>query len=176
MQNAGLKDNVKRNIKILIEAIKTASFLNDECIQKGKSESINKISFGAKGRDRVKPQHFIEWGRVGFVANKRTKTTKMNNNGTPMLMVGYALDHPSGTYRFYDPSKDSLIVSNSVKWSTFTPWKVTAVGETMGILKITPKSTKTESDNTNNDYETIKTETTNEAEVKTESTELLATP
>ena len=43
MQNSGLKDNVKRNIKILIEAIKTASFLNDECIQKGKSESINKI-------------------------------------------------------------------------------------------------------------------------------------
>ena len=43
MQNAGLKDNVKRNIKILIETIKTASFLNNECIQKGKSESINKI-------------------------------------------------------------------------------------------------------------------------------------
>ena len=100
----------------------------------------------------------------------------MNNNGTPMIMVGYALDHPSGTYQFYDPSKDSLIVSYSVQWSTCTQWKVTAVGETIGILKITPKSTNTENENTNNDYETIKMETTNEAEVKSESAELLATP
>ena len=45
-----------------------------------------------------------------------------------------------------------------------------------GNFENTPKSTHTENDNTNNDYETIKTDTTNEAEVKTESTELLATP
>ena len=43
MQNAVLKDSVKLSIKFLTEAIKTAGFLNDECIQKVKSESIHKI-------------------------------------------------------------------------------------------------------------------------------------
>ena len=135
MQNAGLKDNVKRNTKILVEAIKAACFLNDECVQKSKTESVNHIFFGVKGKDRVKPKHFIEWGRIGFVANKRTKTTKMNNNGTAMLMVGYALNHPSGTYRFYNPETNSIIISNSVKWSVFNPWESTAVGEAMNRVK-----------------------------------------
>ena len=53
MQNASLRDSVKRNKKISIEAIKTASYLNDECIQKEKEKIVNQIFFGEKYKDRV---------------------------------------------------------------------------------------------------------------------------
>ena len=35
---------------------------------------------------------------------------------TAMMMAGYALNHPSGMYEFYNPNTDSIIISNSVKW------------------------------------------------------------
>ena len=56
MQNAGLKRNVEKNKKILVEAIITACFLNDEFPHKGKSLSVNEIFFGDKGKRRVKPK------------------------------------------------------------------------------------------------------------------------
>ena len=135
MQNASLKNKVKMNKKIVIEAIKTASFLNDECPQKGKEISVNELFFGSKGKDRVKAKDFVEWGRIGFVANKRTKTKKANNRGTAMLMVGYALEHPSGTYRLYDPNNDSIVTSNSVTWTDFKPWQAASVDTAIGELK-----------------------------------------
>ena len=138
MQNAGLKPNVKKNKKIIVEAIKTACFLNEECPQKGKSLSVNEIFFGDKGKQRVKQKDFVEWGRIGFVANKRTKTAKMENRGTAMMFVGYALDHPSGTYKFYNPTTDAIIESNSVRWSDFKPWEATNLEDAIGKLKTTP--------------------------------------
>ncbi len=39
-----------------------------------------------------------------------------------MMFVGYALNHPSGTYEFYNPTNDSIVISNSVKWSNFIRW------------------------------------------------------
>ena len=144
MQNASLKNNVKMNKKIVIEAIKTASFLNDECPQKGKNISVNELFFGSKGKDRVKTKDFVEWGRIGFVANKRTKTKKVNNRGTAMLMVGYALEHPSGTYRFYDPNNDSIVTSDSVTWTDFQPWQAASVDTTIGQLKNNVKTPATE--------------------------------
>ena len=50
-------------------------------------------------------------------------------------MVGYALNHPSGTYRFYNPGADNIIITNSVKWSNFTPWEASAIGESLNNLK-----------------------------------------
>ena len=92
MQNASLKDNVKHNKMIIVEAICTASYLNDKCIQKGKKQTVNQIFFGNKAKDRVKMKHLIEWGRIEFTANIGTKAAKMEFNGTVMLFVGYALD------------------------------------------------------------------------------------
>ena len=135
MQNAGLKNKVKMNKKIIIEAIKTASFLNDECPQKGKAVSVNELFFGTAGKDRVKVKDFVEWGRIGFVANKRTRTKKSDVKGTAMMMVGYSLNHPSGTYRLYNPQNDTIIDSNSVTWSDFKPWQAANVDSTIGELK-----------------------------------------
>ena len=51
-----------------------------------------------------------------------------------MMMVGYALTHPSGTYEFYNPNTDSIIISNSVKWSVFNRWEATNVDSMSGKL------------------------------------------
>ena len=57
-------------------------------------------------------------GSYGFVANKRTKPSKMESKGTTMMFVGYALDYPSGTYKFYNPTTDAINKSNSVRWGS----------------------------------------------------------
>jgi len=134
---------VKRNKIILVEAIKTASFLYEEGPRKGKELSINELFFGVKGRERVKSKHFIEWGRIGFVSNKRTKTNKMVSRGTAMTMIGYAMDHPSGTYRFYNLTTDHVVVSNSVKWSDYKRWEATSVDSAIGNLLEEKKVTET---------------------------------
>jgi len=36
-----------------------------------------------------------------------------------MMMVGYALDSPSGTYRFHNPRTNAVVQSNSVTWKEF---------------------------------------------------------
>ena len=43
-----------------------------------------------------------------------------------MMMIGYALDHPSGMYHMYNPTTDSVVISNSVKWKDFNRWKVSS--------------------------------------------------
>ena len=69
MQNSWLKSKVTVNKKIIVEAIKTVIFLNDEWPQKGKTVRVNELFFGLKVKDRVKMHNFIEWGIIGFVAN-----------------------------------------------------------------------------------------------------------
>ena len=76
MQNAGLQNNVKINKKIIVEAIKIASFLNDERPQKDKTVLVNKFIFGSEGKDRAKMHYFIGWGRIMFVASKRVTPKK----------------------------------------------------------------------------------------------------
>ena len=122
MQNANLQDRVKCNTKILIHAISTAIFLSEEAPQKHTRLSSNDLFYGNDRKLRVKPHHFVEWGRIGFVSNKRSYVSKMKPRGVPMMFVGYALDHPSGTYKFYNPTTDSIITSDSVKWSAFIRW------------------------------------------------------
>ena len=150
MQNAGLKDEVKRRKKILIKAITMASYLVEECPQKGSVLSSNDLFFGTNQKNRVKLHHCIEWGRLGFVPDKRTHTKKMDSRGKPMMMVGYALDHPSGTYEFYKPSTNNIIVSNSVKWNDFSRWEVSGSDSAIGQL-LQEKSEVNESESDSDD-------------------------
>ena len=53
MQNAILRNEVHKNKFILIETIKTASYINNECAQKGKDKKVNALFFGSKHKDKV---------------------------------------------------------------------------------------------------------------------------
>lgn len=77
----------------------------------------------AGNKENIREEHIVPWGSVGMVlANK--KPTKFGTRGEPMLMIGYAMNHPSGTYRFYNPKTKSVVVSNNVKWTEWKRWEV----------------------------------------------------
>ena len=57
IHNASLKDKVKRNKKTIVEAIKIASYLNDECVQKRNSNTVNQIFFGES--TKIEPRQNI---------------------------------------------------------------------------------------------------------------------
>jgi len=102
MKNANLNVASQSNKIILMEAIKTAAFLYDECPKKNKLQSPNELWYGLDYKQRVKPQQYIQFGRIGLVTNKRTYVKKNENKAIVMMMVGYALDSHSGTYHFYN--------------------------------------------------------------------------
>ena len=66
----------------------------------------------------------------------------MASKGKSVMMVGYALVHPSGTCHFYNSEKDSTVTSNSVRWSDFWPWVVKSEDMLIGALH--EKSSDTE--------------------------------
>ena len=39
-----------------------------------------------------------------------------------MIIVGYAQNHPRGTYRLYNPAKQSVVTSRDIYWHDFTPY------------------------------------------------------
>ena len=88
MINAGLNKIARTNKTILIEAIKTAAFLYDECPQANETESHNIKWYMNDYKVRVKHEHYVQFGRIGFVANKRTYVKKNGTHGTAMTMVG----------------------------------------------------------------------------------------
>ena len=49
-----------------------------------------------------------------------------------MIFVGHSLDHPSETYKFYNPTTDDIIVSNVVRWSEFKAWEDENLEEAIG--------------------------------------------
>jgi len=51
--------------------------------------------------------------------NKHDYVKKNESSGVAIMMVGYALDSPSGTYRFYNPKTNAVVESNSVTWKEF---------------------------------------------------------
>jgi len=131
MVNAGLNKVARSNRTILMEAIKTASFLYDECPQANDESCPNEKWYSEEYKVRVKPEHYVQFGRIGFVANKRTHVKKNETRSNAMMMVGYALNSPSGTYRMYHPRTNLVIETNSVGWKDFTKGDT----ESVSILK-----------------------------------------
>ena len=123
MINAGLNEKARSNKTILMESIKMGSFLYDECPQADEDKSPNQKWYSDDYKVRVKSEHYIQFGRIGFVINKRTHVKKNETRGTAMMMVGYALNSPSGTYRMYNPKTNAIIETNSVGWKDFSKFE-----------------------------------------------------
>ena len=52
-----------------------------------------------------------------------------------MIFVECTLDYPSGIYKFYNPTTDAIVISNSVRWSDFKPQEATNLEEDIRNLK-----------------------------------------
>ena len=125
---------LKKTRKSYAKAIETATFLHEDHPKRYNRPNANDLFYGQNRKLRVKPKYFAQWGRIGFATHKRTHVTKMKTRGTAMMMVGYALNHPSGTYEFYNPNTDSIIISNFVKWSVLNRWEAANVDSMSGKL------------------------------------------
>jgi len=62
------------------------------------------------------------FGRIGVVTTKKSFKAKFKEKGTKMIIVGYAQNHPRGTYRLYNPAKQSVVTSRDIYWHDFTPY------------------------------------------------------
>ena len=63
----------------------------------------------------VKAADLVVWGRLGIVADKRIKK-KSSKKGHKCVFLGYADDHSSDCYRFYNPETQGIIASRDVRW------------------------------------------------------------
>lgn len=119
MYDAGFSKEFRQ--VIWAEAMQTASFLHDIFPNSGRKQSSYEIFFG-------KPcewfPYLIEYGRIGVTATKKKKK-KLEPPGTPMIMVGYALQHKPGSYRMYNPKTRKVVVCDNVTWSESKQWKAT---------------------------------------------------
>ena len=41
-----------------------------------------------------------------------------------MIITVYELKDPSGTYEIYKPKTDSVVMTNSIKWTDFNRWEL----------------------------------------------------
>ena len=59
---------------------------------------------------------------MGQVTVKSKIKGKQSERATSMILVGYAFVHPVGSYRFFNPKTERVVISDSVKWAEFKPW------------------------------------------------------
>jgi Reverse transcriptase (RNA-dependent DNA polymerase) len=73
------------------------------------------------------------FGEAGTVTIKsRTFQPKDKGRGVTCMMVGYSQEHPSGTYRMFDPLTKGIHITRDVTWlrrTFFHPTSVLEVGE-----------------------------------------------
>ena len=110
MVNANLTVN-SQNL-FWAESVACANYLEDLIIKGGRSEPALQVWTGEKVLKYYKT--LIEFGRIAIV-NKRNKFSgKMIEKGFPAIMVGYAPNHGTGTYRLYNPKTNRIIYSRYV--------------------------------------------------------------
>jgi hypothetical protein len=119
MQNAGLTEEAKE--KLWPKAMSTAILMGDLGPTQRNKIPAEELFTGKPSK--LKPKDMVQWGRIGMVSNKDKIKAKMPAKGTPMMFVGYALDHPSGTYEMYNPATKRIITTDSVEFASFKRWK-----------------------------------------------------
>jgi hypothetical protein len=71
------------------------------------------LFFGVK--PRLSPEYWIEFGRQGYVTDRKKIKRKDKQRGIPMIMVGYADNHSPDEYRMYNPNTETVILLPDVK-------------------------------------------------------------
>ena len=96
------------------EAISTASKIGDSVIRQGHSKSAYELFFGKPSP--ILP-HLVQFGRIGFVTNRTPIKKKWTPKAQKCIMVGYADNHSADTYRMFNPSTKSILLSRDIKWA-----------------------------------------------------------
>ena len=65
--------------------------------------------------------HLIEFGRIGYVTDKRNMKANWKNQAHRGIMVGYADSKPSDTYRMYMYETGQVVESRDIAWYDWEP-------------------------------------------------------
>jgi hypothetical protein len=77
-------------------------------------------------KPKLSPEFWIEFGRQGFVTDRKKIKRKDKQRGIPMIMVGYADNHSPEMYRMYNAVTGTVVMSLDAKWAKWdhqTPQK-----------------------------------------------------
>ena len=113
---------VESQTKFWAEAVSASCFHENLTI---KAERVTPAMEAWTGKSVKKwMPRLVEFGRVGVMNKKRKIHGKMQERGEVVMMVGYALNHGSGTYRVYNPKTNRIVLSRDVVWGEFKPKKL----------------------------------------------------
>ena len=80
-------------------------------------------------------QKKTDWGRIGFVDNKKTNCAEIERKCATMKIVTCELNYPSVTYKLCNPTANAIISSNSTCGSDFKLYEAKDLNSSIGILK-----------------------------------------
>ena len=100
--------------KLWAEAVNCGCFLENLMVKKSGMPPALEAWSGEKTNRWF--NRLVQFGRVGYVAKKSKVKAKMNERGYTAIMVGYAPNSGSGTYRMYNPKTKRVIHTRDVTW------------------------------------------------------------
>ena len=103
--------------KLWAEAVNCSAFLENIIIKSHRSKPALEAWTGKSVRPWF--NKMVQFGRIGYIAKKNKIKGKMTEKGYIGIMVGYAANSGSGTYRLYKPDTKRVIQSRDVKWDNF---------------------------------------------------------
>jgi hypothetical protein len=64
-------------------------------------------------------EHLIQFGRPGYVTDRRKIKSKVAPKAIKCLFVGYAFNHSAHTYGMYSPRTCYAILRRDVRWDSW---------------------------------------------------------
>jgi hypothetical protein len=64
----------------------------------------------------LKMEHLVQFGRLGYVTDRRKIESKLAPKAFKCLFVRYTFNHSAHTYRMYNPRTRHIILSQDVRW------------------------------------------------------------
>ena len=109
--------------KFWAEAVSCSNYLENLTIKKGRDKPAIESWTGKSQKKLMK--HLVQFGRVGVANDKGNKLkAKMNERGHVVMMVGYAANHASDTYRVFNPKTNRIVFSRDITWDSFKSKKL----------------------------------------------------
>ena len=109
--------NSATQAKLWAESISTSEYLTNVV---SNSRNIKSPEELFTGKQPSIYKHLIEYGRMGWVTNRKKIKKKLAPKAIPCYMIGYAKGHSGDTYRMYNPITKKVIMSRDIKWADWT--------------------------------------------------------
>ena len=117
MESADLTNGLKNILRA--EAVHTVSLLDNLTPSPGETKSKYEKFFGKKSPITLKD--LVIFGRIGYKTLRHKIKGKLKPKAMKCMMVGYAMEHSTTTYRLYMFDKKVIHLSRDVNWTDWQP-------------------------------------------------------